>query len=202
MSELRWNPLLGEWVATATQRQERTFMPPADFCPLCPTKPGGFPTEVPESAYDIVVFENRFPSLRPDPPAPSVEGSELYPVRPACGVCEVVLYSPEHNTTLADQSVEHIHHLVRVWRDRYEALGVREEVKYVFIFENKGEVGDNPPILECVVENYGVAEVVSVAKIAEVALTHEGVEGERRLAKSTYQPRLPGLLIASGFATD
>ncbi len=53
MSELRWNPLLGEWVATATRRQERTFLPPADFCPLCPTKPGGFPTEVPEETYDI-----------------------------------------------------------------------------------------------------------------------------------------------------
>ena len=81
MSELRWNPLLGEWVATATHRQERTFMPPADYCPLCPTKPGGFPTEVPEPTYDIVVFENRFPSLRPDPAPPAVEGTELYPVR-------------------------------------------------------------------------------------------------------------------------
>src|SRR5215210_727237 len=81
MSELRWNPLLGEWVATATHRQERTFLPPADFCPLCPIKPGGFPTEVPESSYDLVVFENRFPSLRPDPPMPAVQGTELYPVR-------------------------------------------------------------------------------------------------------------------------
>ncbi len=69
MSELRWHPLMGEWVATATHRQDRTFLPPADFCPLCPTQPGGFPTEIPESDYDIVVFENRFPSLRPDPPA-------------------------------------------------------------------------------------------------------------------------------------
>lgn len=64
MSELRWNPLVGEWVATATHRQDRTFLPPADHCPLDPTKPGGFPTEVPEEIYDIVVFENRFPSLR------------------------------------------------------------------------------------------------------------------------------------------
>jgi UDPglucose--hexose-1-phosphate uridylyltransferase len=71
VSELRWHPLTGEWVATATHRQERTFLPPPDYCPLCPTKPGGFPTEIPEATYDIVVFENRFPSLRPDPPAPA-----------------------------------------------------------------------------------------------------------------------------------
>src|SRR5215210_2207614 len=139
VSELRWNPLLGEWVATATHRQERTFLPPADFCPLCPTKEGGFPTEVPETSYDLVVFENRFPSLRPEPPAPAVEGTELYPVRPAQGVCEVVLYSSDHNATLAEESVEQIHQLVRVWTDRFRELGALAFVKYIFAFENKGE---------------------------------------------------------------
>lgn len=139
MSELRWNPLLGEWVATATHRQERTFLPPADFCPLCPTKEGGFPTEVPESTYDIVVFENRFPSLRPNPPAPAVLGSDLYPVRPAQGVCEVILYSSDHTTTLAAESLEQIYQLVRVWTDRFVELGALDFVKYVFVFENKGE---------------------------------------------------------------
>lgn len=139
MSELRWNPLLGEWVATATHRQERTFLPPADFCPLCPTKPGGFPTEVPEADYDLVVFENRFPSLRPNPPAPAIEATELYPVRPGQGVCEVLLYSPRHNSTLATEPVEQIYKLVQVWTDRFRALDALPFVDYVFIFENKGE---------------------------------------------------------------
>lgn len=139
MSELRWNPLLGEWVATATHRQERTFLPPADFCPLCPTEPGGFPTEVPESSYDIVVFENRFPSLCPVAGVPSIVGSEIYPVQPAQGVCEVVLYAPRHTSTLAQEPVEQIYKLVRVWTDRYQELGALDFVQYVFIFENKGE---------------------------------------------------------------
>jgi UDPglucose--hexose-1-phosphate uridylyltransferase len=139
VSELRWNPLLGEWVATATHRQERTFLPPADFCPLCPTKPGGFPTEVPESAYDIVVFENRFPSLRPDPPPVAVEATELYPARPAQGVCEVIVYTPNHSSTLAGEPVEQIYKLVRVWTDRFIELGALDFVDYVFEFENKGE---------------------------------------------------------------
>ncbi|MDQ3686482.1 MAG: galactose-1-phosphate uridylyltransferase, partial [Acidobacteriota bacterium] len=139
MSELRWNPLLGEWVATATHRQQRTFLPPADFCPLCPTKPGGFPTEVPESSYDIAVFENRFPSMRPDPEEPAIEGTELYPVRPSAGVCEVVLYSPRHTSTLAAEPVEQIYKLVQVWTDRFRELSALEFVHYVFIFENKGE---------------------------------------------------------------
>ena len=139
MSELRNNPLLGEWLATATHRQDRTFLPPADFCPLCPTKPGKFPTEVPEPDYDIVSFENRFPSLKRIPEKPAIESDGIYKVEPSLGVCEVVLYSPNHNTSLAAEPVERIHKLVRVWRDRFETLELHSFVKYVFIFENKGE---------------------------------------------------------------
>ncbi len=139
MSELRWNPLLGEWTITATHRQERTFLPPADYCPLCPTQPGAFETEIPAPAFDIVVFENRFPSLQAAPPPPAVEGSALYPVRPAHGICEVVVYTDRHTTTLAEESVERIRRLILVWCDRFAELGAREEVAYVYIFENKGE---------------------------------------------------------------
>lgn len=139
MSELRWNPIAEEWVVTATHRQDRTFMPPADYCPICPTRPGGFPTEVPAESYEYVVFENKFPSFKREPGEPAVEGSELFPVRPSAGICEVVLYSPVHDTTLAHRSVTEIERLVRVWTDRYQELGSRPEIDYVFIFENKGE---------------------------------------------------------------
>ncbi|HEY9773757.1 MAG TPA: galactose-1-phosphate uridylyltransferase [Planktothrix sp.] len=139
MSEMRWHPLLSEWVVTATHRQDRTFLPPAGYCPLCPTAPGGFPTEVPYPEYDFVVFENKFPSLKRDPAPPAVPGCELMPVRPSDGVCEVVLFSSEHKSTLTDLSLDKMEQLVRVWRDRYEELGARKEIEYVFIFENKGE---------------------------------------------------------------
>ena len=142
MNQLRWDPALGEWVAYATHRQERTFLPPAEYCPLCPTRndlEGGFPTEVPRESYDIVVFENRFPSFSPDAMEPEEPGTALSPVRPGAGVCEVVLYSDEHDATLAGMSERRIRNLVEVWAERYESLGAREEVDYVFIFENKGE---------------------------------------------------------------
>lgn len=140
MSELRWHPVLREWVATATQRQDRTFLPPRDYCPLCPTEPGGFETELARPDYQIAVFENRFPSLRREPPEPAVSPDGPFDVRPAEGVCEVVVYTPEHETTLAQQSVEHIRRLIAVWTDRYCELGALPYVQYVFIFENKGEV--------------------------------------------------------------
>src|SRR5687768_12060610 len=117
MSELRFNPLLGEWTATATVRQDRTFLPPEDYCPLCPTEPGGFPTEIPAADYDIVAFENKFPSLRRFPPDPAVKGDDFYLVEPARGVCEVIVYSPEHDATLATLPVTQVYKLVLVWTD-------------------------------------------------------------------------------------
>jgi UDPglucose--hexose-1-phosphate uridylyltransferase len=141
MSELRWNPVLEEWVITATHRQDRTFLPPKDFCPLCPTRPGAaVPTEVPAPVYEIVTFENKFPSLRREPPAPEVEPTALYQVRPAQGVCEVVLYTPQHDSTLTQRSVRELEQLIQVWTDRYLELGALGYVKYVLIFENKGTV--------------------------------------------------------------
>lgn len=142
MSELRYHPFLDQWVITATHRQDRTFLPPDDYCPLCPTQPGGFPTEVPFPAYDVVVFENKFPSLQPRPDAPEVPGSELLPVRESFGVCEVVAYSDDHDATFAQLPDVQVRKLTRVWRERYRELGARPEVEYVFIFENKGkEIG-------------------------------------------------------------
>ncbi len=140
MSELRWDPLLGEWVITATDRQERTFLPPKDFCPLCPARPDGLSTEIGRDDFDVVVFDNRFPSLQPDPPTPAVTGTTLMPVRPAEGACEVDVYTPRHEGSLRDASLGRLRRLIAVWADRTTALAHRPGIEYVFVFENKGEV--------------------------------------------------------------
>ena len=139
MSELRWNAFLGEWVITATHRQDRTFLPPRDYCPLCPSRPGAPPTEIDRADFEIAVFENRFPSLRPVPEEPAIEGTELQPVRPSVGACEVVVYTPRHDATLADASVTQLERLVAVWAHRTLELGASPDVDCVFVFENKGE---------------------------------------------------------------
>jgi UDPglucose--hexose-1-phosphate uridylyltransferase len=137
--ELRWNPLRGEWVIVSAQRQDRTFLPPTDACPLCPTRTGGIKTEIPEPEFDIVVFQNRFPSLVPDD-VEITAGTELTPTEMAKGFCEVVVYTQDHYSSLANESAERIEHLLRVWTHRYKELGSQSFVKYVFVFENKGEV--------------------------------------------------------------
>ena len=68
-SETRYDPVLGEWVAVAAHRQGRIYHPPADNCPLCPST-GAWRSEIPAPSYEVVVFENRFPSLAGTRPGP------------------------------------------------------------------------------------------------------------------------------------
>ena len=125
MSELRFEELRGEQVVYAIHRQERTFLPTRDHCPLCATKPGGPETEIPFPAFEIAVFENRFPAFE----APE-------------GAAEVVVYTDDHDATFGTLAPERAEALMWVWRQRYEQLGAREDVDYVYIFENRGvEVG-------------------------------------------------------------
>ncbi len=142
MSELRWHPFLREWVVLASHRQDRTFHPPPDFCPLCPTRPGGFETEVPRETYDVAVFENRFPAFDARAAAPDSPGSSLSPVAAGAGVCEVVCYSPDHDASLSTLPLSQVRKLTRVWRHRTVELGARADVRYVLAFENRGrEIG-------------------------------------------------------------
>lgn len=142
MTERRFDPTKGEWVTISSHRQDRTFLPAKELCPFCPTHSEEFATEVPAPTYDLAVFDNKFPSLTPNPPQPSVQTSSLYPVEPAIGAAEVVLYSEDHAATLAGMDPERVKWIINIWSDRYAALGSREEVAYVLIFENKGvEVG-------------------------------------------------------------
>lgn len=132
---LRWHPLRGEWVVHAAHRQERTFLPPAESCPLCPSRPGGASAEIPFEDFEVAVFENRFPSFVEGPPLPEAPDGAA----PASGACEVVVYTAEHTGSLATLSQERRELLVRVWADRYQELYAREPVRFVMPFENRGE---------------------------------------------------------------
>lgn len=139
MTERRRDPITGEWRTFATDRQHRTFLPPVEECPLCPTRNAGRSTEVPWPDFEIAVFDNRFPSLTPDPPQPALAGTALYAVEPAAGATEVIVYADDHDATLPSLGIERVRLLVEVWAERYAELGRRPEVAYVYVFENRGE---------------------------------------------------------------
>jgi galactose-1-phosphate uridylyltransferase (family 1) len=147
-AQMRYDPLTGEWVTLAAYRNERTFMPPAEQDPLAPTEPGGFPTEIAESAYDVVVFENRFPSFSPRAlgAAGLVDGDPLWPVRPAFGRTEVVCFSSATSGSFGSLSPARARTVIEAWADRTRVLGAIDGIEHVFIFENRGrEIGVTLP---------------------------------------------------------
>ena len=132
MAELRFNPLINDWVMIASNRQNRPQMP-KDWCPFCP---GG---NVPDH-YDVYKYDNDFPALSQNPPQPDDVANGFFKAKENYGKCEVILYSPEHTTTMKQLSPEHIRKLVNLWCERFEEISSDEKIKFVFIFENKGEV--------------------------------------------------------------
>jgi len=136
-TELRRDPLLDEWVVVAGHRQARTFHPPTNECPLCPSTAEQL-TEIPESGYEVVVFENRFPSLTMH----EIKDLDVPDIFPGFGRCEVVCFTSDHNSSLANVSPARMRTILSAWMDRDRSLSEIEGVEYVFIFENRGvEVG-------------------------------------------------------------
>lgn len=146
-SEMRRDPLTGEWITYAAHRSNRTFMPPANENPLAPATPGHLPTEIPSTDYDVVVFENRFPSFstriampeNPDDYDWQVDGEEIFPRRPAKARCEVVCFTPDSSKSFRDLPLSRIRTVIEAWRHRTEALSAIDGVIQVAPFENRGE---------------------------------------------------------------
>lgn len=114
--EIRTDPYLGTVVNVVAARQHRPNLP-SDSCPFCV---GGL--EAPDP-YDVRAFPNRWPALDD-------------------GACEVVLYSPDHDATLASLGTDHIARIVDLWADRTRALRDLPGGEYVLVFENFGaEIG-------------------------------------------------------------
>jgi len=141
-AQMRLDPLTGEWIAVASHRQSRTYMPPADQCPLCPSN-GDRLSEIPSGNYQVVAFENRFPSLSTyldDTSVTHLEG--LQQTRPGAGRCEVICFTSDHDTSFAQLSPAQVRLVVDAWADRTRDLSAIDTVEHVFPFENRGvEIG-------------------------------------------------------------
>ena len=120
-AEIRHDALVDEPVIIAGHRQTRTHLPPSDACPLCPSRPPERLTEVPAEDYEVVVFENRFPSF----------------ANP--GRAEVVCFTSDHGASFADLPTERARLVIDAWADRTAELSARPDVAQVFVFENRGE---------------------------------------------------------------
>ena len=140
IGELRLDPLVNEWVVMAAHRQGRVFLPPKELCPLCPSKPESL-TEIPEQDFEVVVFDNRSPSLRPpvaDWALPDVVGPDT-DLGTAAGKCEVVCFTPSHGDSFKDLSPARVRTLLEAWIDRTAELSKESFIQHIAAFENRGE---------------------------------------------------------------
>jgi UDPglucose--hexose-1-phosphate uridylyltransferase len=143
-SEIRYDVLVDQWVVIAGHRQTRTHLPPTTQCPLCPSTSDRL-TEIPAHDYDVVVFQNRFPSLshglEPGPGAllqdPADDGHFMR--RPGIGRCEVVCFTADHDSSFAHLSPRRVATVLEAWTDRTRELSTLPGVEQVFVFENRGE---------------------------------------------------------------
>lgn len=135
-SHRRWHPLRREWVVYSAHRQSRTYKPAASGCPFCPGTENG---ELPFEDFSIAVFDNRFSSLQKDAPKPApIPGLDIS-TDAAVGACEVVVYSSDHNASMASLPRARRELLVRVWGDRIRSLLEIPVMQAVMPFENRGE---------------------------------------------------------------
>jgi len=140
IGELRLDPLVNEWIAMAAHRQGRIFLPPKELCPLCPTI-GELATEIPESDFEVVVFDNRSPSLRPpsgDWALPDMVGPDT-DLGSAAGKCEVICFTAEHGKAFKDLTHKRVRTLLEAWIDRTSELSKENFVEHIALFENRGE---------------------------------------------------------------
>ena len=151
-SHRRLNLLTGEWILVSPNRAVRPWqgkveVPPASQLPsydpecyLCPgNKRAGAASNPPYTS--TFVFDNDFSALeQTDVDEPALAGGGLLRARPENGICRVVCFSPRHDLTLAEMTPDEIRSVVEAWKKEFVDLGARPFIKYVQIFENKGEI--------------------------------------------------------------
>lgn len=154
MPDLRHDPLTGDWVLVAPDRDRRPPTPVGvrrsthDFCPFCP---GG------EEHLTQIIREIRVPRthagegpwVRVVPnrvPALVVEGEfkrsalGVYDRVNGVGAHEIVIETPEHDLSPAGMSAEHLETVLQVWQERMDDLMRDIRLRYVQIFKNYGQL--------------------------------------------------------------
>lgn len=155
MSEIRQDALTKEWVIISTERLKRPndfsiVKPPAKekpeyspTCPFCPgnenmTRPAVFSLSNPETgAWQVRVVTNLYPAVTPGGPFRRLERG-FFLSADGSGNHEVIIETPIHNKDMALMSENEIVHVLRAYRQRYEAMARMPYIKSVIIFKNHG----------------------------------------------------------------
>ncbi len=200
----RWHPLRQEWVVYSAHRSTRPWVgqtesqstPVPAFdpdCYLCPgnERSGG---HVNPEYNGVFVFDNDHPVVSPDAPAAPETGG-FYRASQAHGIARVICYDKRHDLTLTKMPLSKVTPVFAEWRKQTRELGALPEIKFVLVFENRGEVvGTSSPHPHCqlyatnfVFKNVEL-ELEALAKepdIFEQIVVEERV-GQRMVAENEY----------------
>ncbi len=148
----RYNPLINEWVLVSPHRAKRPWqgqnetvasdaLPEYDpTCYLCPgnVRANGMANPEYENSF---VFENDFAALKQEEILFEDRIKEtFFKVQPERGISRVVCFSPKHNLTLPEMTIDAIENIIETWQKEYTDLGKIDYINYIQIFENKGSV--------------------------------------------------------------
>ncbi|MBE7173251.1 MAG: UDP-glucose--hexose-1-phosphate uridylyltransferase [Williamsia sp.] len=150
-SHTRYNPLTGDWILVSPQRMKRpwqgkTETVPEDkrpsydpTCYLCPRNKRADGSINPDYK-DSFVFVNDFSALLEDTPEGGIDIEGLLKASGERGICKVISFSPDHSLTLPQLSVQAIEAVIRLWQKEFTELAAKPFIRYIQIFENKGEI--------------------------------------------------------------
>lgn len=147
----RINPLTGEWVLVSPHRTQRPWQGkqedaaintrPAydETCYLCPGNQRSGGQQNPEYG-ETFVFTNDFSALLPDTAMASMDKDPLFQAESERGICKVICFSPRHDLSVPNMSLDAVTSVVKVWIDEYTAFKSIPDISYVQVFENKGAI--------------------------------------------------------------
>jgi UDPglucose--hexose-1-phosphate uridylyltransferase len=146
----RLNLLNGQWVLVSPHRARRPWLGQVEkvspenlpqYDPACYLCPGNKRSEgaVNPSYTGTFVFDNDFAALL----LPEADGSQertpgLFIAEEESGLCRVICFSPRHDLTFPEMTLQDVEAVVRTWSDQTRDLGSLDYVRYVQVFENKG----------------------------------------------------------------
>jgi len=139
----------GEWVLVSPHRTKRPWQgkeeaAPSDnrpsYDPECYLCPGNIRAngERNPNYPSTYVFKNDFAALLSDTPDVKSSLNPFMQSESLQGICRVMCFSPCHDLTLAEMSIDEIKNVVDVWAGQITELG--KQYRWVQIFENKGEI--------------------------------------------------------------
>lgn len=156
MSEMRFNPITLDWVVMAAERALRPddFHHPQvdehplrpqhrDGCPFCTGNEARTPEEIvrvpaADGSWLVRVIPNKF-SVFDATTDLRRQKNGTFRSMAAAGVHEVVVEHPRHDLDLAGMEPAHLALVLRIYRERYQALKHNPAVESIVIFKNQGQ---------------------------------------------------------------